>query len=120
MSARKLLKLSTKTAPVLDHLISSIQQGRFVKLNLFKYLDDFKEIYYFYLFFFRSSCTIELPESFLVTGGYEIPVFIGITRKVSRYSTSGWIENLPNLNEGRDSHGCGFFYNDAMERVGFE
>jgi len=65
----------------------------------------------------RSSCTIELPESFLVTGGYEIPVFIGITRKVSRYSTSGWIENLPNLNEGRDSHGCGFFYNDAMERV---
>jgi len=36
---------------------------------------------------------------------------------VSRYSTSGWMEDLPELNEGRLGHGCGYFYNDDMQRV---
>ena len=49
---------------------------------------------------------------FIVTGGYYS------TTKVSKYSTSGWIEDLPELNEGRYDQGCGFFYNDDMERVG--
>ena len=37
--------------------------------------------------------------------------------KVSKYSSNGWIEDIPELNEGRRDHGCGYFYNDNMERV---
>ena len=48
---------------------------------------------------------------FILTGGY------GILKKVSKYTTSGWIEDLPELKEGRQSHGCGYYYNDEMERV---
>ena len=36
---------------------------------------------------------------------------------VSRYSTSGWMEDLPELNDGSWTHGCGYFYNDDMQRV---
>ena len=36
---------------------------------------------------------------------------------VSRYTTDGWIEDLPELNVGRRGHGCGYFYNDDMQRV---
>ena len=61
----------------------------------------------------RSACSIELPESFILTGGYETSL-----TKVTKYSTSGWMEDLPELQEGRRSHGCGYFYNDDMERVG--
>ena len=48
---------------------------------------------------------------FILTGG----VYTNTT--VSRYTTSGWMEDLPELNEWRDSHGCGYFYNDDMQRV---
>ena len=48
---------------------------------------------------------------FILTGGE----YTGAT--VSRYTTSGWMEDLPELNEWRDSHGCGYFYNDDMQRV---
>merc|ERR1711915_459478 len=59
----------------------------------------------------RRACSIELPEMFILTGGsYTLTT-------VSRYSTSGWMEDLPQLNEGRYGHGCGFFYNDDMQRV---
>merc|ERR1712098_423880 len=48
---------------------------------------------------------------FILTGGLD-------TRTtVSRYSTSGWMEDLPELNDGRWYHGCGYFYNDDMQRV---
>jgi len=57
------------------------------------------------------ACSIELPEMFILTGGsYTLTT-------VSRYSTSGWMEDLPELNEGRWGHGCGYFYNDDMQRV---
>merc|ERR1719481_91040 len=58
-----------------------------------------------------KACSIELPEMFILTGGdYTLTT-------VSRYSTSGWMEDLPELNEGRGYHGCGYFYNDDMQRV---
>ena len=61
--------------------------------------------------FFRDACSIELPEMFILTGGrYTLTT-------VSRYTTSGWMEDLPELNDGRYSHGCGYFYNDDMQRV---
>ena len=46
-------------------------------------------------FYFRYACSIELHEMFLLTGG-----FYTLTT-VSRYSTSGWMEDLPELNEVR-------------------
>merc|ERR1719342_1205532 len=59
----------------------------------------------------EEACSIELPEMFILTGGsYTLTT-------VSRYSTSGWMEDLPELNEGRRDHGCGYFYNDDMQRV---
>jgi len=59
----------------------------------------------------KNACSIGLPEMFILTGGE----YTGAT--VSRYTTSGWMEDLPELNEWRDSHGCGYFYNDDMQRV---
>jgi len=59
----------------------------------------------------QYACSIELPEMFILTGGS-----VTLTT-VSRYSTSGWMEDLPELNEGRRGHGCGYFYNDDMQRV---
>jgi len=56
------------------------------------------------------ACSIELPEMFILTGGQ-------YKNTVSRYNLSGWLGDLPDLNEGRSSHGCGFFYNEDMNRV---
>ena len=36
---------------------------------------------------------------------------------VSVYSTQGWIEDLPDLLTGRQSHGCGQFVNSDNEMV---
>ena len=55
---------------------------------------------------------------FIVTGGEFIANGeVHISTQVSKYSTSGWIENLPELQEGREDHGCGYYYNGDMERV---
>jgi len=59
----------------------------------------------------ESACSIELPEMFILTGGFDT------LTTVSRYTTDGWIEDLPELNVGRRGHGCGYFYNDDMQRV---
>jgi len=61
------------------------------------------------------ACSIELPEMFILTGGSFRP--FEAETKVSKYTKSGWTEDLPDLNEARKNHGCGFFYNDDMERV---
>ena len=63
--------------------------------------------------FFRRACSIGLPEMFILTGG------IYTMTTVSRYSINGWMEDLPELNEGRRYHGCGYFYNDDMQTVSF-
>jgi len=66
----------------------------------------------------RDACSIEFPEMFIVTGGeYIVNGEVHTSTQVSKYSTSGWIENLPELQEGREDHGCGYYYNDDMERV---
>ena len=61
--------------------------------------------------YFSSACSIELPEMFILTGGFDTMT------TVSRYTTDGWMEDLPELNVGRRGHGCGYFYNDDMQRV---
>ena len=39
--------------------------------------------------------------------------------KVSVYSSLGWLEDLPDLLQGRDSHGCGHYVNDGNKMVIF-
>ena len=63
---------------------------------------------------FRVACSIELSETFILTGGS----YTWTT--VSKYSTSGWVEDLPKLNQGRQYHGCGYYFNEDMERVGLD
>ena len=41
------------------------------------------------------------------------------TNKVSRYSTTGWTEDLPDLNTARYSHACSFYTTDSGDKVGF-
>ena len=36
---------------------------------------------------------------------------------VSRYGTSGYMEDLPSLNQGRYDHGCGAYYGDDGTQV---
>ena len=49
---------------------------------------------------------------FIVTGG-----LYTISGKVSQYTTNGWVRDLPDLNEGRWHHGCGYYNNEDMKRV---
>ena len=50
-------------------------------------------------------------DVFIITGGRD-------TREiVSKYDVHGWVEDLPDLNWGRHSHGCGYFYNNETELV---
>ena len=36
-------------------------------------------------------------------------------RTVSRYSITGWVEDLANLNVGRSEHGCSSYYKDGAQ-----
>jgi len=57
----------------------------------------------------RESCGIDDMDSIIITGGTK-------RRAVERYNEKGFVEKLPDLNEGRFSHGCGS-YNNAGEKV---
>ena len=41
------------------------------------------------------------------------------TSKVSRYSTTGWTNDLPDLNIARSYHACSFYTTDSGDNVGF-
>ena len=47
-----------------------------------------------------------------MTGGF------GYRKKVAVYDMSGFVENLPELNIGRQYHGCASFLNEFNQRVG--
>ena len=51
----------------------------------------------------RTSCGIDLGEFFIVTGGID---WLTPTRTVSKYSKSGWVEDLHSLMKARSSHAC--------------
>ena len=36
---------------------------------------------------------------------------------VTRYDIAGYVEDLPSLNEGRSSHGCGVYTVDSGDQV---
>ena len=57
----------------------------------------------------HSACTIQFDDLVIVTGG----------QKVSVYNISGWVEDLPDLVQGRSDHGCGHFINNDNKMVDF-
>ena len=61
---------------------------------------------------FRSSCGIDLGDFFIVTGGG-----INLKNKVSKYSKTGLVADLAQLNEGRALHACSLFKADGGDQV---
>ena len=61
----------------------------------------------------RAACSIsdKSTNSVVITGG------IHTGRTVSRYGTTGHIEDLPSLNRKRFHHGCGVYTDDNGEQV---
>ena len=75
----------------------------------------------FYIYFCSSdACGIDLGESYILTAGN---VWTGSSwvydSKVSNYSTTGWTEDLPDLNIARRYHACSFYTTDSGDNVGF-
>ena len=63
----------------------------------------------------RSACAIEFSDTLILTGGEE-------TRsKVSVYNMAndnpGYVADLPELQVGREDHGCGYYINEDSKRV---
>jgi len=59
----------------------------------------------------ESACGIADDSSYIITGG-------AYTRTtVSRYSQTGWMEDLPSLNTGRYHHGCGTYVDTDSQRI---
>ena len=54
-----------------------------------------------------------MEDRVILTGGYDNK------NTVSVYSTSGWMEDLPDLRQGRYGHGCGHYVNDGNKMVIF-
>ena len=63
----------------------------------------------------RSACAIEFSDTLILTGGEE-------TRsKVSVYNMAndnpGYVADLPELQVGREDHGCGYYIDGDSKRV---
>jgi len=66
-----------------------------------------------------DACAIpdHISNSVIITGGTIIIGDVKTRRTVSRYSTSGHVQDLPSLNQGRDRHGCGYYRDDSGDQV---
>ena len=52
---------------------------------------------------FSHACAIREGDRVIITGGHS-------ARTVSVYNENGWLEDLPNLKEGRQGHPCTRFF----------
>ena len=68
---------------------------------------------------FSHGCGIPDYDSIVLTGGYDPDDNIQLS-SVQRYDLNGFVENLPSLNEAREIHGCGCYYNNDGEKVKFK
>jgi len=59
----------------------------------------------------KDACSIQFEDFVVITGGFSTKTI------VSRYDENGWVMDLPGLNSGRHSHGCGHFYNNDNNMV---
>ena len=57
------------------------------------------------MYLYRGACAIPdiITDSVFITGGDYT------SQMVSRYDLQGWVEDLPQLIEGRYGHGCGSY-----------
>jgi len=62
----------------------------------------------------ENACAIQLDEYVVITGGQ---LNLHGASYVTKYDKNGWIEDLPELNTGRFSHGCAHFYSNLNELV---
>merc|ERR1719477_339578 len=58
-----------------------------------------------------EACAIAEETTLIITGGVNTP------NTVSRYGSSGHIEDLPLLNQGRYAHGCGSYSDNTGDQV---
>ena len=52
-----------------------------------------------------------MGSTVILTGGYFSP------NRVSEYSETGFIRDLPRLLQGRSEHGCSYFVNEEGKKV---
>ena len=60
-------------------------------------------------YIYRAACAIPEEDSLVITGG------LHTLRTVSRYSITGWVGDLAELNVGRRNHGCSSYYKDGAQ-----
>ena len=65
--------------------------------------------------YYRAACSISLGDKMVLTGGSKF-IFDGV-KTVSRYDKDGWVEDMPSLNQGRNSHGCTAFIVSGGKQV---
>ena len=70
------------------------------------------------MFSFACSIPDDDSDTVVLTGGFDGSGSSATLNIVERYDLNGFVESLPNLNTGRDAHGCGYYYKDG-ERVTF-
>merc|ERR1711988_132841 len=62
------------------------------------------------LYYTKDACGIDLGTSYVVTGGYDSKGGMSLQR-VTQYSLTGEMTELPDLNTGRYQHACSHFVN---------
>ena len=69
-----------------------------------------------YQYSFSFSCGIPDADdnSYIITGGVQEEKESTL---VSKYSEQGWIKDLPELNQGRERHGCGTYVDSNENKV---
>ena len=63
----------------------------------------------------RGACSISLGDEVAVTGGHGVGYVDRDLTTVSRYNKEGWVEDMPSLIKGRDSHGCTRFISEGEQ-----
>ena len=64
-----------------------------------------------YYLIIRHACSIQMEDTVVLTGG------LYSENKVTVYSSSGWVEDWPELQTGRHDHACGHFVNKDNQVV---
>ena len=73
---------------------------------------EFTTLYWLYQRYCREACAINLGSTVLITGGH------GPSEKgVTQYSESGFLRDLPHLQQGRWKHGCSFYKDNEGTKV---
>ena len=78
---------------------------------MIKVVSDMHATFDIYYVIIRWACSIQMEEVVILTGGYYTKSLVTV------YNNAGFVEELPSLNTGRRSHGCGHFVNTDNQVV---